>query len=96
MSDIDRAALSGTPGPDDVTDDVLPNGVRALVRENHASPSVVVDGLLFGGALLEPPDASGTAGFATAMLDRGTESRSFERLADELEAVGAEISFGAG
>jgi zinc protease len=96
MSTREPASLSGIPGPETVTDEQLPNGMRALVRENHASPSVVVEGVLFGGALLEPPEAPGTAGFATAMLDRGTETRSFETLSDALEAVGAEISFGVG
>lgn len=96
MKANDQAAPTGVPGPETVTDEMLPNGMRALVRENHASPSVVIDGLLHGGALLEPSDAPGTAGFAVSMLDRGTESRTFEELSDELEAVGAEISFGAG
>jgi zinc protease len=96
MSDPRRAAPAGVPGPADLTDVTLPNGLRALVRENHASPAVVVEGLLFGGALDEPLERHGLASFMATLLERGTARHGFAELSDTLEAASAEISFGCG
>ena len=92
----DNATSSALPGPDNVLHQELRNGLRAFVRENNASPSVVLEGVLFGGALLEPSELPGSGAFTVSMIERGTESRSFEAISDDLEAVGAEINFGIG
>jgi zinc protease len=74
----------------------LDNGIRALVLENDSSPSVVITGVLHGGSLYEPPEQAGLAGFSAGMLDRGTTERGFSELAEELEAIGADIGFSSG
>lgn len=84
------------PGPANITDRTLPNGMRALVRPNPVSPSVVVTGVLHAGALYEPAALPGLAGFMTALLERGTEDHTFAELSDELEAIGADISIDSG
>lgn len=96
MSGRRRLDPASLPGPENVTDVRLPNGLRALVRANDTSPAVVVEGVLLGGALLEPPDRPGLAAFAVELLERGTARHDFAALSDELEAVGAEVGFGAG
>ena len=88
--------LSTLPGPDNVTLMTLPNGMRAVLRENHASPSVVVDGLVFAGAIADPAGHQGMAAFTASMLERGTENYDFAALSDALESIGADIDFGAG
>ncbi len=90
------ATESAVPGPESVETARLDNGLRAFVVQAATSPSVVVTGALYAGSLLEPPEESGLAGFSAAMLDRGTTRHSFAELADELEAIGADIGFSSG
>lgn len=87
---------SAVPGPETIEVARLDNGLRALVMESASSPSVVVNGAVYAGSMQEPPEESGLAGFSAAMLDRGTAKHSFSQLADELEAVGADIGFSSG
>ncbi len=84
------------PGPDDILRVELDTGLLVLARENFASPSVVVNGLLHGGSLQEPPEKAGLAGFHGAMLTRGTARHSFEDLYEEIESIGASLSASAG
>jgi zinc protease len=77
------------PGPETITRRELPNGVVVLARENHASPSVVVNGYLSVGAYDERPEQAGLAAFTAEALTRGTEGRSFEQIYETLESVGA-------
>jgi zinc protease len=77
------------PGPESITRRELPNGIVVLVRENHASPAVVVRGYLHVGARDERPEQAGLASFAADALMRGTASRTFEQIYETLESVGA-------
>jgi zinc protease len=83
--------LSSLPGPDDITRRVLPNGLVVLVRENHTSPAVVVDGSLRAGGLFVPRAQAGLASFTAAALLRGTENRSFSEIYEEIESAGANL-----
>jgi len=85
-----------TPGPEDITRSELPNGIVVLVRENHDSPSVVVSGYLHVGAYDERPEQAGLATFTAGTLMRGTANRTFERIYEELESVGASVGLGGG
>src|SRR3990172_9294094 len=80
----------------EIHDVVLANGIRALILENHASPSVVVDGFLHAGSMYEPAGLPGLAAFAADLLERGTRDHDFETLSETLEAIGADVGFGAG
>ena len=84
------------PGPDDITRVCLPNGITVLVRANFNSPSVVIGGHLTSGSLFDPNEKIGLADFTALGLLRGTENRSFQKIFDELESAGANLSFGAG
>ncbi len=84
------------PGPKDIIRHEFDNGIVALIRENHVSPSVVVSGYIGVGALDEPPEQAGLAAFTAAMLMRGTQKRSFAQIYEEIESVGAAASFGGG
>lgn len=79
------------PGPETIVRQVLPNGLVVLVRENHTSPAVVVDGDLRVGALWEPRAKAGLADFTTSALMRGTEARSFNEIYEAIESVGASV-----
>src|SRR5512140_4003763 len=84
------------PGPDDITRQVLPGGLTILARANFNSPSVVIGGYLQCGSLFDPDDKLGLATFTALALMRGTRKRSFQRIFNELESAGANLSFNAG
>ncbi len=89
---------SSFPGPDDITRVVLPNGIIVLARENFTSPAAVFEGNLRVGALDEPRDGSraGLARFTTACLMRGNEKRTFSETYEQIESIGARLSFSGG
>jgi len=71
----------------------LPNGLVVVLRENHANPTVALQGVVRAGACLDPPDRSGLASFVGAMLDRGTRRRTALMQAAAIEDLGAHLSF---
>lgn len=84
------------PGPDDITREVLSNGITLLTRSNFNSPSVVVTGYFTAGALFDSDDKLGLAEYTSYALMRGTKNRSFDQIYNELEAVGASLGFSSG
>ena len=87
---------SALPGPDDIHREVFTNGITILTRSNFNSPSVVVGGYFDAGALFDPDEKLGLADFVTSALMRGTKKRSFDKIYNELEAVGASLGFSSG
>ena len=88
--------LKSLPGPETITRREISNGIVVLVRENHTSPSVVVDGDLRAGALWETRERAGLADFTASALLRGTERRSFAEIYEAIESVGASLSISGG
>ncbi len=84
------------PGPHDITRCELSNGIVLLVRENHASPAVVVTGYLQVGARDERPEQAGLADFTADALMRGTAGRSLDEIYGALESVGASMGISGG
>lgn len=91
-----RSATHSLPGPDDIDREVLSNGITVLTRSNFNSPSVVVTGYFGAGALFEPDDKLGLAEFTSYALMRGTKKRTFDKIYNELESVGASLGFSSG
>jgi zinc protease len=91
-----RRSLSSLPGPDDTLRRTLPNGITLLVRENFASPAVVVNGYMEMGAEDEPSDKRGITGFTTDVMQRGTRNRSFSELYESVESIGATFGINSG
>ncbi|MGE5462224.1 MAG: M16 family metallopeptidase [Syntrophothermus sp.] len=88
--------LHSLPGPDDIYREVLPNGITILTRSNFNSPSVVVGGYFGAGALFDPDDKLGLAEFVSYSIMRGTKTRTFDTIYNELESVGASLGFSSG
>lgn len=88
--------IHSLPGSDDIHRLVLPNGITVLSRANFNSPSVVVSGFLHAGGLLDPDEKLGLADFTSSALMRGTKTRNFQKLYDELESVGASFGYNSG
>jgi zinc protease len=75
---------------------VLPNGIVLLVRQNHASPSVVLSGYVAAGAVEEQAARAGLAHFTAGCLMRGTRQRSLQEIYEAIESIGASLGVGAG
>ena len=84
------------PGPENITRTQLPNGLTILCRANYNSPSVFISGYLPVGALFDPDEQLGLAGFTACMLMRGTEHRDFTHINNTLESVGATLGLSSG
>src|SRR3972149_6464535 len=91
-----RLDTRSLPGPENVSRWVLPNGIVLLVRQNHASPSVVLNGYLAAGAIGEDAARAGLAHLTAAGLMRGTRRRSFQGIYESIESIGANLGVGAG
>jgi len=84
------------PGPDDINREILSNGITVLARTNFNSPSVVIGGYIPCGSLFDPDEKLGLADFTASSLLRGSEKRNFQKIFDDLESTGANLSFSAG
>ena len=74
----------------------LANGARLAAARRTTSETAVLAGLLVGGATRDPQGREGLTSLATAVAHRATASRSYDAIYDELDALGASLSMGAG
>lgn len=91
-----KLAKSSLPSPEDVFEAKLPNGITVLARSNFNSPAVSFGGYFPAGAIFESDEKLGLADFVSASLMRGTQTRSFDEIYNELESVGASMGFDSG
>jgi zinc protease len=84
------------PGPDDITRMGYSNGITLLARSNFSSPSIVIGGYFSAGSLFDSDEKLGLADFTAAGLMRGTRKRDFQQIFNDLESIGASLSFSAG
>ena len=74
----------------------LPNGLRLLVREDPRLPMVSATACFKGGLLSETPELSGISRLYSRVLPKGTETRSAEAIAEEIESLGGGIGAESG
>ena len=74
----------------------LPNGLVLILKENHANPTLAIQGFVKAGAIFDPPRKSGLSSFVASMLDRGTTNRTAYEQARALEDIGASLHFDSG
>jgi predicted Zn-dependent peptidase len=75
----------------------LKNGLAVLIVEDHRFPAVHVElHLRAAGALFEPSKSPGLASATAQMLREGTQTRTSEQIAEEIEKLGATLSASAG
>jgi zinc protease len=68
------------------------SGIRVVVKEDASLPVVSISLAGLGGTRWEPAELAGAANLMADMLDRGTQKRSKLQLAEETEAIGAQLS----
>lgn len=91
-----KPTKSSYPSAEDVTQVKLPNGITVLARSNFNSPSIAIGGYLPAGAIFESDEKLGLADFVSSALMRGTQTRTFDQIYNELESVGASMGFDSG
>jgi zinc protease len=72
--------------------EVLPNGVTVIVRETRTTPAVTMHVCLTAGTVLDPPGLDGLAHFVSRTIDRGTEARTGDQIAEAFDAWGASLA----
>lgn len=93
-----RAAVAGGPSTGrrerglSPTKHVLPNGVTVLVKETRTTPAVTIYAGFHAGTAYDPQDFPGLAHFVSKTIDRGTESRSADQIAEELDSRGVSLT----
>ncbi|HEY5996617.1 MAG TPA: pitrilysin family protein, partial [Candidatus Deferrimicrobiaceae bacterium] len=79
-----------------VRKEVLENGVRVIVRENHAVPVVSVEAGFLGGLRSEGKDQGGISAVMAELLTKGTPTRNAQEIAVAVEDMAGDLSGFAG
>jgi zinc protease len=74
----------------------LKNGLRVIVIEHHETPLVAAQLMIKNGGEVDPSDLSGVADMTAELLTKGTKTRTAPQIAQEIEALGGQISSAAG
>ncbi len=70
----------------------LSNGLTVMAQRNTAVPAVAIQFYTLGGLLADPPGREGLSYAAWTMLQRGTQERSANELAEAVADLGAGLS----
>ena len=71
---------------------VLGNGVVVITKESPTTPAVTVHASFSAGTIFDPQNQLGLAHFVSWTIDRGTDTRPADRIADELDSRGVSFS----
>ena len=98
----DQSAFLSTPGGGGLASfslkkvrrAVLPNGMIVLLFEDHRLPIFVAQSFVRDVRLAEPADQAGVAQLVGRLLDEGTDRHSGPEIAELIEDVGGNLTFG--
>ena len=71
---------------------MLENGAVIISKEAHTVPAVTIQISVRAGSIYESHELLGLSHLATRVLDRGTEARSSDDIAEALDARGVSLS----
>jgi zinc protease len=69
----------------------LKNGLTIVLEEDHKLPTIAFTIWIRPGQLADPSDLPGLASFTAGMLREGTEKRTSEQIASEVDSLGATL-----
>ncbi len=69
----------------------LPNGLKLLIKEDHRLPFVEFRAVFQGGVLAEDKANNGISQIISRLVIKGTQTRSAEQIAREIESVGGSL-----
>ncbi len=95
-TDADRSELPDAGEPPaarfpDLQRATLSNGLKVILAERHAVPTVTFRLLVDAGYAADQHGVPGTASLALTMLDEGTKKRSALEISEELQMLGASL-----
>jgi zinc protease len=67
---------------------VLSNGLTLMLVENHSLPVVAVKAMIKSGASSDPEELPGLANFTSALVSKGTKTRTAEQIARAFDLAG--------
>ena len=71
---------------------VLGNGAVVIAKESPTTPAVTVHASFRAGTVFDPPDQAGLSHFVSRTIDRGTETRPANCIAEDLDGRGVSLS----
>jgi len=71
---------------------VLGNGAVVIAKESPVTPAVTMHASFRAGTIFDPSNLAGLSHFVSRTIDRGTETRPADRIADELDSRGVSLS----
>lgn len=72
------------------------NGMEVIVVEHHEQPIATVYFVIQAGSTLDPEGKSSLATFTSTLLNKGTETRNSDELAEWIESYGGDFGAGSG
>lgn len=90
------AAVPLTAAATEVQRVIADDGLEAWLVEDRSTPSIVLSAAFRGGAALDPPPLLGLAAMTMALLGEGAGDLDAAAFQARLEAIAADIGFGAG
>lgn len=70
----------------------LANGAVVIAKESRATPAVAIHASIAAGAVFDPPEHPGLAYFVSRTIDRGTNTRTEDDIAIELDNRGVSLA----
>jgi zinc protease len=70
---------------------ILNNGLILLLKEDHSSKTIALEGYIKGGIWLEEEQNAGICNFTTEMLLKGTKEYSLDKFAKKIDSLGIEL-----
>src|SRR5260221_9797426 len=71
---------------------VLKNGLTLLLVEKHGVPIVSLAAIVKAGAVADPAGDEGLASVTAGLLRKGTATRSAQKVAEDLDFIGAKFN----
>jgi len=71
--------------------ETLSNGAVVIAKETHTTPAVTISAAFRAGSIYDPPSRIGLAHFLSRVIDRGTETRSADDIAEALDGRGVSL-----
>jgi zinc protease len=98
-ADLSKPPVSRDPRPyklPPVFETKLPNGLTVLLAEDTRFPLVTARLVFLAGNKRDPKDIPGLAASLAAMLMQGTTTRTYQRIAEELDSLGGTLTAATG
>ena len=70
----------------------LGNGAVVIAKETHKTPAVALHVAVRAGSIIDPPGLPGAAFLLSRVIDRGTTTRTADRIAEELDSRGISLA----